>query len=236
MATDTSVLEPDAPSGLGRWASLAGGGALVFHGLRRGGLPGLGAAVLGGALAFRGAARQQRPRSDGDGRAILPSASTSRRQVHIESVVTVDGSADEMYRYWRDFENHPRFAHYVRSVTADGDTRSHWTMKAPVGPPVEWDLEVTDEAKGEFISWRTVEGSDVNHTGEVRFRRLPAERGTEVRMTMDFTPPGGAMGAAVGRLFDGLTEAQLRADLKRFKQLMETGEIATTEGQSSGRR
>ncbi|MDQ3557499.1 MAG: SRPBCC family protein [Gemmatimonadota bacterium] len=227
-----------------RWASLLGGGALVVRGLSRGGGSGIAAALLGGALVQRGAtghcqvygglgidSSEQSGRATEGGMAGLLGGT---REVRVESVATVNRPAAELYRFWRDAENLPRFMTSLESVQPESDHRARWTLKPAVGPTVDFDAEITHEAEGEHIAWRSADSALVEHTGEVRFRELPNGRGTEVRMKLDFTPPGGVIGAGIAKLFDGATEMQLRNDLKRFKQLMETGEIATTEGQSAG--
>jgi uncharacterized membrane protein len=107
---------------------------------------------------------------------------------------------------------------------------------APLGMTVEWEAEVVEDRPNEMISWKSLDGADVDTAGSVHFRELPAGRGTEVRVTLKYEPPAGKLGAVVAKLFGKDPEAQIREDLSRFKALMETGEIATTRGQPSGRR
>jgi uncharacterized membrane protein len=227
-----------------RWASLLGGGALVVRGLSRGGAGGIATALLGGALVQRGATGHcpvygalGLDSSEEGGGAMEGGMSGllgGTREVRVEAVATVNRPAAELYRFWRDAGNLPRFMSSLESVQPENDRRARWTLKPPVGPTIDFDAEITHEAEGEHIAWRSADSAVVEHTGEVRFRELPTGRGTEVRMKLDFTPPAGAVGAGIARLFDGATEMQLRADLKRFKQLMETGEIATIGGQPGG--
>lgn len=228
-----------------RWASLIGGGALALDGLRRGGGGGVLTALIGGALVYRGATGHcpvygSLGVSTAEGgaagqRSLLGSGQSGSQQVRVEAAVTIDRPADELYRFWRDPQNLPRFMSQIEAVTVQSDTRARWKMSTPLGTTLEWDAEITNEVEGKHIAWRSVEGSMVNHSGEVRFRDAPGGRGTEVHMKVNFAPPAGAVGATVAKLFDGATETQLRADLKRFKQLIETGELATIDGQPSGR-
>jgi uncharacterized membrane protein len=229
-----------------RWASLIGGSALALDGLRRGGGGGVLTALIGGALVYRGATgycpvygslgiNTAEGEVTGGGGLLGMVGQGGGRQIQLETAVTVDRPADELYRFWRDPHNLPRFMSHIDSVAVESDTRARWTVGTPLGTTLEWDAEITREAAGEYIAWRSGEGSMVTHTGTVRFRPAPGGRGTEVHLTVNFAPPAGPIGAAVARLFEGITETQLRADLKRFKQLMETGELATIDGQPSGR-
>ncbi len=224
-----------------RWASLLGGGLVALAGLRRGDSVGMAAALVGGLFFYRGLTGHSPIYAQLD-------VSTAERgseggisglvgsgEVNLESVVTIDASPEELYSFWRNFENHPRFMSHLESVTPYQDGRTRWVLKAPLGRILAWDTEVTDERPNEYLAWRSLEGADLQNEGSVRFRPATGGRGTEVRLKIDLVPPLGAAGAAVAKLLEGVTEAQLRADLKKLKQLMEAGEIATTEGQPSGR-
>lgn len=160
------------------------------------------------------------------------------RGIQIQHSVTVNLPKEQLYRIWRNFENLPRFMKHLQRVDVDestGGKRSHWVAEAPFGRVVEWDAEMTDEWENEHISWRSLPGSVVSHTGSVHFADAPGGRGTIVHVSMQYNPPGGSMGAAVARLFGEEPGQQLRNDLRNFKQMMETGEIASVEGQPSGR-
>jgi uncharacterized membrane protein len=149
--------------------------------------------------------------------------------------VHVNRSPEEVYNFWKNCENFPRFMYHLESVKMTGDKRSHWVAKAPAGTKVEWDAETTQDIPNERIAWRSLEGSTVPNSGEVRFERGPAGRGTIVRVAVEYRPPAGPMGAAVAKLFGREPGQQIKQDLRRFKQLMEAGEILTTEGQPAGR-
>ena len=155
--------------------------------------------------------------------------------VHVAQAVTINRSPEELYRFWRDFQNLPRFMKHLESVRATGDRRSHWVAKAPAGRTVEWDAEITEDRPNELIAWRSLEGSDVDSVGYVRFERAPGGRGTVVRMEKRYRPPAGMAGATVAKLLGEGLEREIKNGLRRFKQIMEVGEIITTEGQSAGR-
>lgn len=149
--------------------------------------------------------------------------------------ITINRPAAELYGFWRDFENLPRFMSQLEAVQVTGARRSHWVAKGPANVPVEWDAEITEDTPNERIAWRSLEGADVDQSGSVEFEPAPGGRGTVVRVTMEHRPPGGRVGAAFARLFNRAPEQQVAIDLHHFQQLMETGGITTTEGQPAGR-
>ena len=140
--------------------------------------------------------------------------------------VTINRPAAELFAYFRDFTNLPHFMENVVSITPLDDRRSHWIVKAPAGRTVEWDAVVTDEEKDRFIGWTSEPGADVANSGRVEFRDAGA-RGTVVTATILYDPPGGIVGKLIAKMFQREPAIQARRDLRRFKQLMETGEIAT---------
>jgi uncharacterized membrane protein len=167
----------------------------------------------------------------------LSQSQSGAYDVRVERAITINKSAEECYRYWRDFENLPRFMTHLRSVRTTGDNQTHWIAKGPGGKEFEWDAMITADRPGECISWRTLEGADIDHNGTVRFEQAPGGRGTVVRVRMYYTPPAiGAAGAMVARALGQDPEAEIAKDLRRFKQVMETGDVVTTEGQPAGRR
>ncbi|MBA3243204.1 MAG: SRPBCC family protein [Acidobacteria bacterium] len=226
-----------------RWVSTIGGGALAIYGLTRGSLGGIALGLLGAALVQRGVRGHcEVYQAMGYGTAgesdLRNSENVSVRGEHgikVEQSVTINRSPEELFRFWRNFENLPRFMNHLEAVRVTGENRSHWVAKAPAGMTVEWDAEVYNEKPDELIAWRTLEGADVDSAGSVRFEQAASGRGTVVRVTLKYDPPGGSIGAAIARLFGENPEQQIDEDLRRFKQLMETGEIASTEGQPSGR-
>lgn len=154
----------------------------------------------------------------------------------VEHSVTINRLPAELYQFWRDFRHLPRFMHHLQDVQIHAERRSHWVAKAPAGMSVEWDAEITDDRPNELIAWRSLPGADVDNAGSVRFEEATGERGTVVRVRLAYNPPGGQLGTAVATLFGEEPGQQVREDLHRFKQLMEAGEIAATQGQPVGPR
>jgi short-subunit dehydrogenase/uncharacterized membrane protein len=168
-------------------------------------------------------------------RAIRKSDESIARDVHIETSIAIERSPAELYAFWRDFKNLPLFMKDLESVTELGQGKSHWVAKAPGGARVEWDAEIYNEKENELIAWRSLENADVVNAGSVRFDESPEGRGAYVRVTLNYNPPAGQLGATLAQLLGADPAQLLKENLRRFKQLMETGEIATVEGQTSGR-
>lgn len=145
----------------------------------------------------------------------------------IGRTVTINQPREKLYGYWRDFGNLASFMDNVVSVEMLDDRRSHWVVKAPGGKTVEWDALITEDREGELIAWSTAEGADVPNSGRIEFREAQGGRGTVVTATILYDPPGGAIGKLIAKMFQREPAIQARRDLRRFKQLMETGEIAT---------
>ena len=143
--------------------------------------------------------------------------------------VTINRPRSELYAFWRNFQNLPRFMENIERIDSMGSNRTHWVVKAPAGKTVEWDSVITEERPNELIAWSTTDDSSIRHSGSVAFRDAQGGRGTEVTATIVYDPPGGAVGKAIAKLFQREPKIQARQDLRRFKQLMETGEIATSQ-------
>jgi uncharacterized membrane protein len=152
--------------------------------------------------------------------------------LRVEHAVTVNRPRAEVYGYWRDLSNLPRFMRHLKSVTATGGGRSHWVAAAPF--EVQWDAQITEERENELLAWRSLQGSHVNNAGHVTFEDAPGDHGTVVHAAVEYSPIGPASKAAAAML-KGLTSELVLADLRRFKAVMEAGSVPTTEGQSSGR-
>jgi uncharacterized membrane protein len=151
-------------------------------------------------------------------------------EVHVKKAITVNRSPEEVYRFWHDFQNLPRFMDHLESVQVTGDRRSHWKAKAPAGMSIEWDAETVEDRPNERIAWRSVEGSEVDNAGSVRFVPAPGGRGTEVHVELSYRPPGGPIGSAFAWLFGESPDQQIYDDLRAFKQVIETGEVVVSEG------
>jgi uncharacterized membrane protein len=224
-----------------RWASALVGGGLAIYGLTRRTWGGVVLALVGGTLIHRGSTGHcymydplavNRAGHESDNPLVSVPAN---RGIKVEKSVTINRSPAELYSFWRNFENLPRIMNHLESVKTTGEGRSHWVAKAPAGKTVEWDAEIYNEKENELIAWRSLEGADVDNAGSVRFETAPDGRGTVVKVTLKYDPPGGIIGAAVAKLFGEEPSQQIEEDLNRFKQAMEAGGSATTQGQSSGR-
>ncbi|SCF09254.1 Polyketide cyclase / dehydrase and lipid transport [Micromonospora viridifaciens] len=148
--------------------------------------------------------------------------------------VTVNRTPEQVYGFWHDFENLPRFMYHVESVRMTGARRSQWIAKAPGGRSVRWEAEVIEDRPNQLIRWRSVDGARVPNSGVVRFTPVAGGKGTEVRVELEYAPPGRALGAAVARAFGEHPQQQIHDDLRRFKQVIETGEITRSDGTPDG--
>ncbi len=213
-----------------RIASGLGGGALAAYGLYRMDLIGAVLAALGGALLYRGATGHSPIYDALDINTADDSSAKSGGAAHahghanrVEKHVTVHRPLHEIFDFWRNFENLPKIMSHLESVTVIDNKRSHWKAKAPLGTSVEWDAEIVEEQKNHFIAWRSIEGADVDNSGSVRFDRAGGGE-TRITVIINYTPPAGAIGAAVASWFGENPEQQLEEDLQKFKQAMESGE------------
>ncbi len=224
---------------LGRLASAGIGGALVAYGLRRGSLGGAALALIGGDLLYRGfkgrsyladalgLATGERPGEDEHG--APPDALEVRR------TITILKSADELHRAWRDPHNLAQVMEFFAYITVKDERTTHWVARGPLGSPIEWDSAIVEERPGQYLRWESLEGAEVPNDGSVSFRPAPADRGTEMSLHFRFDPPGGPIGDFVFKTFDITVHALTGKALRRFKSLMETGEIPTTKGQPAAR-
>jgi uncharacterized membrane protein len=158
------------------------------------------------------------------------------RGVKVSRAVTIRRPADELYAFWRDLENLPRIVKHPLEVRRLSDLASHWSASAPPGDRrVEWDAVIINDEPGKLIAWRSREGAEIANAGTVRFSPAPGDEGTEVTVTLEYNPPAGKLGAWLAKLSGEEPAQQVAEALRRFKALMEAGEIPTTEGQTSGR-
>ena len=228
LVAGMGILRRPRPTGF-LWARVAGDAmdlALLGNVVSRDGrgraAPGLAAAAVAGVTAVDVVAAR--------------SAQDKGGAVHARSAATVNASPQEVYGHWRDLDRLPSFMYHLESVRTTGGGRSHWVARGPAGTTVEWEAEVTEDEPGRRISWRSLEGADVENWGTVRFAPAPGGQGTEVHVELGYTPPGGALGAAVAKLFGEEPNQQVTDDLRRFKQLVETGEVARSDGSPMGSR
>lgn len=230
----SSVQHSGDLTGWSRWATLIGGGLLVRHGLRHGGLTGLASLAIGGAMAWAGAngrmptALQGMTGTEGENRIAGRRGWSSAAAT--STSITINKPAEELYRFWRDFSNLSRVMEHVESIEKIDENRSRWTVKAPAGQTVSWEAVVTDDQKNRRIAWESAPGADVRNYGWVEFKPAPGDRGTEVKALIVYEPPGGQIGRLLAKLFMEEPGVQMRDDLRRFKQVMETGSLGTGEG------
>lgn len=221
-----------------RYASAITGALLVAEGLRRRTLPGAALALIGSGLIYRGVTGQCSAYK------ALKIDTTGKGEGHAEHVhkgrlikhsTIVERPAQELYDYWRDVERAPTFMGNIERVVRTGPDKSHWVSQGPLGKTFEWDSEVINDEPGHLIAWKSLPGSDVNQAGAVRFEPATGGRGTLVTVEINYEPPAGALGVAIAKLIGQDPDALTKENLRRFKQLMEAGEIPTIEGQASGR-
>ena len=146
----------------------------------------------------------------------------------IGRTVTINRPRQELYEFWRDLRNLPLFMQNIRRITVSDGNRSHWVVEAPGDTQVEWDSILTQDEPGSSLAWESVEGASIRNSGRIEFRDSTNGRGTIVTATIVYDPPAGNLGRMVAKLFEKEPNIQARRDLRRFKQLMEAGEVATS--------
>lgn len=214
-----------------RFVSAAAGAALLAYGARRRSVRGVVAAAAGGWLLYRGVggARPTRATTGTD------EPETATAAVERSHTVTVAESAEELYERWRDPETQAVVFGEFAEVTAPGENRQRWTVDGPFGRQMTWDVRIVEERPAELLRWKSVEDATVSAGGAVRFRPAPGDRGTEMTLQVSFDPPGGAVGEAVAERLGFVPERVAASALRRFKSLVEAGEIPTLEKNPSGR-
>ncbi|MDB5321257.1 MAG: cyclase/dehydrase [Phycisphaerales bacterium] len=221
-----------------RWISAGIGALLALYGFKR--LSAAGILVgTGGVLLLQRALTGHCPlyeklglnTATGEGAA---PKEYFERGIHVEESFTIMKSPEELYSFWHNFENLPRFMKHLKSVKVLDEKRSHWVADGPAGMDVEWYAEIINDEPNKLIAWRSLGGADVDNAGSVTFRPAPGDRGTKVSVVIDYIPPAGKAGAWIAKLFGHDADQLVREDLRNFKRLMETGEIPTTEGQPMG--
>jgi len=213
---------------------------LAFMGLKRGSWSGLALAAVGGELIHRGATgycpmyQALGVRSGAKGQGADTTSVPYELGLRVERAVTINKPREEVFRFWRNLENLPRFMKHLQSIRVIDDRRSHWVTKGPAGRTMEWDAEIINEIENELIGWRSLDGAQVDNAGSVHFKSTTNGRGTEVRVLLQYNPPGGAVGATLAKLWGEEPSQQIEGDLRRLKQILEAGALPTTEGQPHG--
>ncbi len=215
---------------------------MAVAGLQRRSPAGVALALIGGDLMRRGitghsfAYEAMGVRTAEKGQGAATTSVPYELGVLVDKSITVSRPREEVYNFWHDLSNLPRFMNNVESVTQMEGNRSHWVVKAPAGRKVEWDAIIHNEEEGQMVAWRSLPGADVDNAGSVWFKDAPGGRGTEIRVRLQYNPPAGALGALFAQLWGKEPGQQIQEDLHRLKQILEAGEIPTTQGQPTGRQ
>ncbi|MAT16522.1 MAG: cyclase [Planctomyces sp.] len=216
-----------------------GGAALVAAGLMKGRLSGLLLTLAGGGLLYRGWTGHCHTYDmlgiDTSEEHAAGTVIPSRTGTRVDEAVTVNRSADELFDFWQNLENLPSVMQHLDRVEQQEGDRSHWIAKGPFDQRVEWDAEIIEKKEGEMISWRSLPGSQVDTAGSVHFKSAGNGRGTTVRVSLKYNPPGGRVTTGLAWLFGMGLKQQLHEDLARFKSVLEAGEAPTVTGQPQGR-
>jgi uncharacterized membrane protein len=223
-----------------RWVSGIAGASLVLGGLQGRQLLNR-ALILGGiALINRGVTgkcgvyRKLGINSAEGGHRLAIPGGLLNGTVKVQKTVTIKAEPQEVYKFWRNFENLPRFTENLFSVSETQPGLTHWRARGAGDLELEWDARIVEDTPGERISWTTVEESPVQHNGSVRFTVAPGGRGTEVKVVLRYEIPAGRLGQLVAKMLGEEPGQQLDADLRRLKMFLETGEVARTDGQPAG--
>jgi uncharacterized membrane protein len=238
------VGQPESPSvnvhSIERLLSVLGGSALAVFGLGRRSPGGLALAALGGGLLYRGITGHC-PAYGMFGIATAEQRHGARTSVaaghgiRVDESITIDRSPEELYRFWLNLENLPRFLRHLESVRVSSGNRSHWVACGPLGRRVKWDAETITQRRPETIGWRSLPGSDVDTAGSVHFRPIRGGRATEVRVELKYDPPGGKIGHGIARVFGRAPDQEIREDLQHLKKVLESGGTAEPAGQATNR-
>lgn len=205
--------------------ALGGGAALLLAGAWRRNLPGLLLAAASAPLLYRGVTGRW-PVAGPSGPYNTRDALSGDSGILVSESVRLERPIDEVYRFWRRLSNLPSFMSHLIRVTETDDGRSHWVASGPGGIAIEWDAEIINDLEHQLIAWRSLAGSDIVVAGSVNFDRVRGGRSTQVSVRLQYAPPSGRAGALIAGLFGRAPSQTIREDLRRFKQMLEAGEVA----------
>jgi uncharacterized membrane protein len=230
---DASLVNRTSIKNAEQWLTLGAGAALLLAGTRQRSAFGACLAISSAPLLYRGIAGHwpavlDRYLASDDTKTAL----AGTRGIHVRESVRLERPVTDLYRLWRRLENLPRFMSHLERVTETSDRRSHWIARGPAGLAVEWDAEIINEVENQVVGWRSLPGSDVVTAGSVNFDAVRGGRGTQISVHLQYALPAGRVGAAVASLFGSEPSQTIREDLRRFKRLLEAGEVprATARG------
>ncbi len=219
-----------------RWASGIGGGLLIAHGLRRGDFGGLALALLGGALAYRGATGHcqayEALNIDTSGKHRADSEEHVHKGILVKHAATIHRTPMEIYEFVKDPANHHRYMADVESVRADEDGTFHWAIQGPFGSTWKFRSRHINEEPGHLVAWKTLPGGDIESAGSIRLEPAWDGRGTEVTMEINYEPPAGSVGVAIAKLLGHDPDANVRDNLRRLKDILEAGEVPAAGGRA----
>ncbi len=216
-ALDINVNQPE------RIGSVAAGAGLVLYGASRKSLGGILIALLGGALIRRGVTGHcdmYEKLGINSNQLNTETGVPGNKGIKVTRTITVDRAPQDVYRFWRNLENLPKFMEHVQSIRVIDYRRSHWVVKGPAGSDVEWTAQILTDRENSLISWESLPGAEVQNAGSVRFEPVNNGLSTEVKVSMQYLPPAGVIGATVAKLFGEAPDQQLEEDLERFKELL----------------
>jgi uncharacterized membrane protein len=203
------------------------GGMLASMALRRKSWASAALATGGGFLLWRGFSGH----CVGYQAAGINTAEPEQKVLHSYQLITINKPSAELYEFWRHFGNLPSVVECLESVRVVDEKHSVWAARGLGGKVIEWTAEITADEPGKRIEWKSEDGALIPNSGSIEFRPAPGDRGTEVRVNVDYQPPAGYIGLGLAKVFGRTPDAEIREGLRRFKQMMETGEIPTTDGQ-----
>jgi uncharacterized membrane protein len=220
---------------LERIAALTTATAVVAYGLSRRTVPGVCLATAATPLVYRGLAGDWPHLGNGHTAQARTRASLGGdRGIHVRESIRLEQPIAEVYRFWRRFENLPRFMNHLEQVTELGSGRSRWVARGPAGTRVAWDAEIINDIENKVIGWQSLPGADIVNAGSVNFDTVRNGRSTQLTVHLQYAPPAGRAGSLVAMIFGREPSQTIREDLRRLKQLLEAGEFPHAKARRTG--